>query len=388
MKKNIKNLIKFILRKFKPKPSVQKYIDYYGFLFRKSNSFSDKIVLSETERDICLKAILSYKASIKEFSSHKNYQEFIGSDWNSWTSKARNRILMDNPEEVFCSLGLRSYKTLEYYTINSQVYKDIREGDEQMIRLILQKSGYSIDKFKPYTCLKYPLIPIEEKHSNLKFINPFQSKFIEDSIYIKDKILTGKSPRVIEIGAGDGSLCRTLIDLIPDCKYIIFDLPEMVYRSFSFLSCHFSGRKRVGSLLDFNNMKMDPKSLLEAYDIIVLPCWYIQKFCDGSIMYDSAINCHSFGEMPLNISRKYISYIDQTCNAFFSVNREYGLTHKELLETDFQLTESGVNEYSNFKNMSLVDCDYPISSNPLYFYKDGQPTYLRCVFSKESIQVN
>jgi hypothetical protein len=226
-----------------------------------------------------------------------------------------------------------------------------------------------------YSGFYYPKYDIERNGEYIT-INPYNLYSLETSQYLSSRIKDGFI--VCEIGAGDGHVCRDIVGLGKNIKYIILDLPELCFRSSIFLK-NFFPEKVVKVFNDFQGGPLGMRDLLQQCDILVLPCWYAEQIIADRIDIDLYINTHSFGEMPVSVARKYCSIINASGRSLLSINREFGFEWKLKRTSGRHLTESSLHSYTGeLSSMKLIDSDYPVSSNP--FFK--RPTYVRSLYVK------
>ncbi|HJZ22984.1 MAG TPA: putative sugar O-methyltransferase, partial [Candidatus Babeliales bacterium] len=117
---------------------------------------------------------------------------------------------------------------------------------------------------------------------------------LEEVIFLKDRLNSVKS--ILEIGAGYGRTCHSLLSLFPNIvEYHILDLPSMLALSQSYL-------KTVAN--DDNFSKIQFISVADIPDI----------------NYDLIINIDSMQEMSQKTVESYLKYITNYGNAFYSKN--------------------------------------------------------------------
>tara|TARA_B100000686_G_C16771428_1_gene965416 strand:+ start:1038 stop:2456 length:1419 start_codon:yes stop_codon:yes gene_type:complete len=127
--------------------------------------------------------------------------------------------------------------------------------------------------------------------------------------------LDEKRLTIAELGSGCGGLARMLKLKHKQSCYLIFDLPETIYLSGSFLKEAFPKLKTlfVEEDTDISNYK--------EYDFVFVPAGLENKF--KGIEIDLFINIHSLGEMPNEVISKWINFIEQVVNVknIFLLNR-------------------------------------------------------------------
>lgn len=133
---------------------------------------------------------------------------------------------------------------------------------------------------------------------------------IEKHIRFDDQHLT-----FAELGAGFGSLARILKLKYKNTTYLIFDLPETLYFSASFLRITFPEAK---ILLVENDTDI---SKYKDYDFVFVPIGMELKF--AGIEIDLFLNTHSLGEMTNDVIQYWVQFIErEVCTRYiFMLNR-------------------------------------------------------------------
>lgn len=117
---------------------------------------------------------------------------------------------------------------------------------------------------------------------------------LEEVIFLKNKLKKTKS--ILEIGAGYGRTCHTILSIYPNIsEYTIIDLPEMLGLSRAYL-------KKVSSSENFKKINFIP----------------IQNIKKGN--FDLIINIDSMQEMDEKTAKSYLNYINNCSNAFYTKN--------------------------------------------------------------------
>ena len=99
-------------------------------------------------------------------------------------------------------------------------------------------------------------------------------------------------PTVMELGSGHGTLARMMKIHYPNCKYILVDLPESLFFSYTSLKLNFkdSGFKRVTKIEEFYSALSNPD-----IDFIFVPSFLTEEIEKGTPI-DLFINTNSLGE--------------------------------------------------------------------------------------------
>lgn len=134
------------------------------------------------------------------------------------------------------------------------------------------------------------------------------------------RLLNGKEDRLIflEIGAGYGSFALDARRILPDCAYVIVDLPETLLYSAAYLSAHRPDlRAYVYAPGD------DPAEVLanpDSFDLAFIPN-YLAPAIEALPHIDIGFNSISFPEMAEETVRQYLSLVAPKLRRFFmSVN--------------------------------------------------------------------
>ena len=107
-----------------------------------------------------------------------------------------------------------------------------------------------------------------------------------------------EKPSIVEIGAGYGRTCHTLLSNLDIEHYCIIDLPNALLLSRRYLA-------EVLDALSFEKITFLSVAEFEASRL-------------GT--FDLAINIDSFAEMDKEVVHEYLSFIDNHCSAFYTKN--------------------------------------------------------------------
>lgn len=117
---------------------------------------------------------------------------------------------------------------------------------------------------------------------------------LEEILFLQSRL--GKIGSILEIGAGYGRTCHSILSLFPNIsEYHILDFPSMLKLSKSYL-------KTVGKPENFQKIEFTP----------------IENI--NKRQYDLIINIDSMQEMDQSAAESYLAYIDQFGSAFYSKN--------------------------------------------------------------------
>jgi putative sugar O-methyltransferase len=126
------------------------------------------------------------------------------------------------------------------------------------------------------------------------------------------RLFKGSSqPRVIlELGAGYGRLAYVFRKALPDCTYVIIDLPEALTCSSYWLTKVL--RDEVVPYAESRNQGEFTRARLLARPVWTLGTHQIEQIQSGTI--DAFVNIFSFQEMPLRIIENYFAQAERIVN--------------------------------------------------------------------------
>lgn len=209
----------------------------------------------------------------KEINEKQLSLENIESGFENFKSSPINyKIALFNPEVN----GVRYLKTVNFLLASS-----LSEAEKSLIAntanrdlgkpLSIQFEGMSV-------CLDYLQAATE-------------ANFIRQSLELANA-------NVIEIGAGYGRTCHTLLSNFEIASYSIVDLPNALQLSSRYLG-EVLDAQTYGKIKFISVAEFSPSSLGE---------------------FDLAINIDSFAEMDAEVVHEYLAFIDSHCGAFYVKN--------------------------------------------------------------------
>jgi len=136
--------------------------------------------------------------------------------------------------------------------------------------------------------------------------------------------LARNTPMVIgELGSGAGELTILTKKILPEVKYLCFDLPETLLTATYNILMTFPDL-RIGLYSDFRTRHRITREDIALYDIILLPNWCIEWVDDDAIAL--FVNIGSLSEMDRPIIENYLRQIERTCSGYFyTVNRNISI---------------------------------------------------------------
>jgi len=123
-----------------------------------------------------------------------------------------------------------------------------------------------------------------------------------------------KLPQIIvELGAGYGRLAYICRKMIPDCTYVILDLPEALICSSTWLNQVLPGE--VVPYTDSRHLTNFDREVLSSRKVWILSLHQIEQIAPGTV--DAFINIYSFAEMPIQSINNYFSVINRIADGIF-----------------------------------------------------------------------
>lgn len=176
-------------------------------------------------------------------------------------------------------------------------YQKVREIDEDhFLETVLE----------PGTGGSRSQVLVSDRPMSLDFIQS-----VEEAYRIREAWrAAGKSgsPRIIvELGAGYGRLAYVCRKMLPDCSYVILDLPEALMCANSWLQ-----RSLPGEVVPYDSARhASPLTAerLRGAAVWLLGAQRVEDLAVGSV--DAFVNVYSFAEMPRASVDNYFSHIDR-----------------------------------------------------------------------------
>lgn len=123
----------------------------------------------------------------------------------------------------------------------------------------------------------------------------------------------------LDIGSSHGGFSSLLKREYPAAHCVLVDFPEQLLLAYYFLGTCFPNARFAG-VAEIATLNTIPRSFLEAYDFIFIPCSYYARMEARSV--DLVTNFVSFGEMTPSWFRAYVEGAPfVTATWFFTVNR-------------------------------------------------------------------
>lgn len=192
---------------------------------------------------------------------------------------------------------------------------------------------------------------------NGKLINKDIIRFTEAFVVLNEanilpQLLQGGHKYVLEIGGGWGGLAHHFKSIVPNCTYIIIDLPETLLFSASYISL-LNPDKEI-YIFDENYQEYRSNGF-DKFDFVLLPNWALEDFHEK--IFDLVINQASFQEMTTYQVESYLDKVKEICHGYlYSYNQNFQDYNREL---------NGLNQ-NLFKRFSVKEY-YPIPKGKLFF---------------------
>ncbi len=146
-------------------------------------------------------------------------------------------------------------------------------------------------------------------------------------------------PRILEIGGGYGALAAAFRKILPNCSYVICDLPESLI--FSGLYLTLTETVRLPKVIAPADSRL---ASLSGSGVVLIPNYMFHLLVEQGISFDLVINTLSMSEMSEMQVRQYSAGIAQfigTQGVFFEQNqdnRSIGLNYcKEIIRDYFPI---------------------------------------------------
>ncbi len=231
----------------------------------------------------------------------------IGPMWRDYNRRMIQSILQADPR-LFNHMGALSYKTF------TPKNPDLSLALRQVLcaRMAYDHLSPEQQKFEGiFTGLNHPHFTWEN-HRLSEGIRAYEHMRILQSV-LQNLRVERKTPKVLEIGAGNGQLAALF--LREGAKVVVIDLPGM-HTQGPFLLHKLAGA-RVCLWKRYLELERNIEKVFSEYDLLYLPPWEASRIESG---FDLAANVYSLGEMSPPEVNGYLSLIRKTCDTFYSVN--------------------------------------------------------------------
>jgi putative sugar O-methyltransferase len=198
---------------------------------------------------------------------------------------------------MFATLDPRKFGLSYLRTLTYQLYKNLSSDEKEILRNTSNRQTGN-----PHS------IKVGGQQVDLEYIHSAtEAAFIKP---IVERVST-----IVEIGAGYGRTCHTILDNFVDIEhYLIVDLPYTLELSSTYLS-------KVLAVENFNKVQFISTEEVG---------FFFSSFTEKNVLF---INIDSMGEMSLDVVRNYLSLIDAHGEFFFTKNTVGKYSPKDVGET-------------------------------------------------------
>lgn len=304
------------------------------------------------------------KAMYDEFAKYR--QEILPSKYWEELNQKNLQQLSDSRYENFKRTLARNYFTWIVNPLNKQIRFLMKEaGVVESIKIVWQairaprhkllKRKHTI-YYNLLTNLLWVYVEKNDKEGNLARLteplegNPLQvmrdgrliSQDLANSLLEYEAVLHSDIDRrevrtILELGPGYGRTAYVFLELQPNCRYILVDIPPALFVAQRYLSNVFAERRIFGfrAFDDFSSVRAE----FESAEVIFLTPNQLELLPDGSI--DLFINISSLHEMRMDQIKYYFQEIERLTRKYFYF--------KQWKETTVP-----------FENETIREADYPV----------------------------
>lgn len=179
---------------------------------------------------------------------------------------------------------------------------------------------------------------------------------IEEAYRIRDSwALSGRPGRphvIVELGSGYGRLAYVCRKMMPDCSYVLLDLPEALVCAQSWLSRVIT--EKVNTYQDIKGVEYIDRDMLDGGGVFLFLPHKIEAITDNSV--DAFVNIYSLAEMPPMSIANYFRHIDRTTGGIFYTKQ------REL-------------EVNVFDGVRISEASYPVPAHWRQLYRRTSTLY-------------
>lgn len=282
---------------------------------------------------------LKYFRSWPGGSGSGNIQSFGGGEHELSSEYLRNFHPFDHKfEKLDNNIFVKKYNGLinkisklfpffSFFSIRSS------EGRKYFFRLMKEKQNYL---YELISTLDKSLVEI----SDSEFGNPigfykskkfYTTKFLEELLhihFIKKNCDIYSMNSITELGPGIGLMASGLLKLNKNLKYLLVDIPPILFFSEYFLKN--LGFKVFGYREVKKSKKLDLNVIFKDFQVCVLPPWKLNLL--NNFKTDLFINVESFQEMEKEQSQNYLRLFQNSAEYIYLDNAIHG--HKKIKKKD------------------------------------------------------
>lgn len=267
----------------------------------------------------------SYAALLRETKElyHKTKSVSNRSGYNKsyklnkfWANELMKKMLeiIDNSSSAI--EAIHSILETRFFSVNTP--DGVKEKAVDWHLSYLKKTGndlYSMPSFVQESEFTLPDIIVERQGRKL---TPYFLRTTNTALEIAKYCLSSKSrSHIVELGAGLGYLSRTLRLFIPNCSYVVIDIPETLYFSYMFLKLNFPDAK----FFYVTDEKQLKENCISKFDFVFIPTMFAEDVLHNR--FDIFINTNSLGEMKNSIIQYWMDFIQKKLNVkyLYTLNR-------------------------------------------------------------------
>ena len=225
-------------------------------------------------------------------------------------------ILKKIPGAIHQELSTLSKSYLSYIQrLEYTMYHYAKSNDKSSVLPRIQDSGLG-NPFDIFT--------INEKRYSINFLKKFLHY-----VYVCDKIDFSKVGTMLEVGGGYGAQAEVVLQIHPNIKYILVDIPPQIYITERYLKTIHPGK-----VLGYGETKQQKYLDIHKYkeNIFILAPWQMPSVNQN---IDLFWNCASFQEMTGNIIEEYLHYVKKIARTIYLCTLEYGHKQSRNISAEF-----------------------------------------------------
>ncbi len=233
-----------------------------------------------------------------------------------WANELMKKMLeiIDNSSSAI--EAIHSILETRFFSVNTP--DRVKEKAVDWHLSYLKEAGndlFSMPSFVQESEFTLPDIMVERRGRKL---TPYFLRTTNTALKIAKYCLSSNSrSHVLELGAGLGYLSRILRLFIPNCSYVIVDIPETLCFSYMFLKLNFPDAK-VFYVTEEKQLK---ENCISEFDFIFIPTMFAEDVLHNK--FDIFINTNSLGEMKNSIIQYWMDFIQKKLNVkyLYTLNR-------------------------------------------------------------------
>lgn len=257
----------------------------------------------------------------------KNFKQTV-ERMSYWGEASLESVLIKPLLNDPINIQIETKEIFKYYDLCSKA-ESIQHNLANVVMLnYLVNNGYEKYLFMEDSLFGNPIyIRYKDKRYSFALLNAIlEIDVISKNIPIKSQ------PKFLEIGGGAGRTCLALLNLHPNSKYVIVDIPPALYVSQENISQNFKNKK-IFKFKPFSSYA-EVKNDLESSDIVFISPEQLSLLPDKSIDIAIAIDC--LHEMTYQDVQKYFVEFNRLASYLYfkCQNSQWAKTSQILLTID------------------------------------------------------